>query len=154
MFLTPLRGMKKTSKGSMPQFVPTWSRNGRKLMTHHTWTLSPRASSVYIKPTSRFVGTLSFVLLMILTSSLAPPTQKKVYQALLAHEVTNKLAGLESTCRFTQFINDALHLEHDQYCQRTPQSTSHYSCHLQQSPIHPSTQTTEPPPAARDLTIV
>ena len=52
---------------------------------------------------------------MILTSSLAPPTQKKAYQALLAHEVTNKLAGLESACGFTQFINDALHLEHDQY---------------------------------------
>ena len=29
-----------------------------------------------------------------------------------------------------------------------------YSCHLQQSPIHPSTQTTEPPPAARDPTVV
>ena len=27
-------------------------------------------------------------------------------------------------------------------CQRTPQSTSHYSRHLRQSPIHPSTQTT------------
>ena len=42
-------------------------------------------------------------------------------------------------------------------CQRTPQSDSHYSrysCHLRQSPIHPSTQTTEPPPAARDLTVV
>lgn len=52
---------------------------------------------------------------MILTSSLAPPTQKKAYQTLLAHEVTNKLAGLESTCGFTQLINDALHLEHDQY---------------------------------------
>ena len=42
-------------------------------------------------------------------------------------------------------------------CQRTPQSDSHYSrysCHLQQSPIHPSTQTTEPPPAARDPTVV
>lgn len=52
---------------------------------------------------------------MILTSSLAPPTQKKAYQALLALEVTNKLAGLERTCGFTQLINDALHLEHDQY---------------------------------------
>ena len=43
------------------------------------------------------------------------------------------------------------------YCQRTPQSDSHYShysCHLWQSPIHPSTQTTEPPPAARDPTVV
>ena len=41
-------------------------------------------------------------------------------------------------------------------CQRTPQSDSHYShysCHLRQSPIHPSTQTTEPPPAARDPTV-
>ena len=27
-------------------------------------------------------------------------------------------------------------------CQRTPQSTSHYSRHLRQPPIHPSTQTT------------
>ena len=39
-------------------------------------------------------------------------------------------------------------------CQRTPQSISHYSHHLRQSPIHPSTQMTEPPPAARDPTIV
>ena len=39
-------------------------------------------------------------------------------------------------------------------CQRTPQSTSHYSRHLRQSPIHPSTHTTEPPPAARDPTVV
>ena len=39
-------------------------------------------------------------------------------------------------------------------CQRTPQSTSHYSLLLRQSPIHPSTQTTEPPPAARDPTVV
>ena len=42
-------------------------------------------------------------------------------------------------------------------CQRTPQSDSHYSCHschLRQSLIHPSTQTTEPLPAARDLTVV
>ena len=41
-------------------------------------------------------------------------------------------------------------------CQRTPQSDSHYSCHsrhLLQSPIHPSTQTTKPPPAARDPTV-
>ena len=51
-------------------------------------------------------------------------------------------------------ICDGHHLHH---CQRTPQSDSHYSrysCHLRQSPIHPSTQTTEPLPAARDLTIV
>ena len=45
------------------------------------------------------------------------------------------------------------------WCQRTPQSNSHYSHHsrhsrhLWQSPIHPSTQTTEPPPAARDPTV-
>ena len=42
-------------------------------------------------------------------------------------------------------------------CQRTPQSDSHYSrysCHLQQSLVHPSTQTTAPLPAARDLTVV
>ena len=42
----------------------------------------------------------------------------------------------------------------DRWCQRTPQSTSHYSRLLRQSPIHPSTQTTEPPPAARDSTVV
>ena len=41
-----------------------------------------------------------------------------------------------------------------QHCQRTPQSTSHYSRLLRQSPIHPSTQMTKPPPAARDLTVV
>ena len=39
-------------------------------------------------------------------------------------------------------------------CQRTPQSISHYSRHLRQSPMHPSTQMTEPLPAARDPTIV
>ena len=41
--------------------------------------------------------------------------------------------------------------------QRTPQSISHYSRHsrhLRQSPIHPPTQTTKPPPATRNLTIV
>ena len=43
---------------------------------------------------------------------------------------------------------------HQSYCQRTPQSTSHHSCLLRQSPIHPSTQTTEPLPAARDPTVV
>ena len=37
-------------------------------------------------------------------------------------------------------------------CQRTPQSTSHYSRLPQQSPIHPSTQTTKPPD--RSLTYV
>jgi hypothetical protein len=52
--------------------------------------------------------------LMSLSSS-APPTQKKAYQALLTQEVNNKLAGLESGCGFTQLINNALHLEHDQY---------------------------------------
>ena len=39
-------------------------------------------------------------------------------------------------------------------CQRTPQSTSHYSRLRRQSPIRPSTQTAEPPPATRDLTVV
>ena len=39
------------------------------------------------------------------------------------------------------------------HCQRTPQSTSHYS-HHQQSPIHPSTQTAEPPPTTRNPTVV
>ena len=48
-------------------------------------------------------------------SSSAPPTQRKAYQALLMQEVNNKLASLESICGFTQLINDALHLEHDQY---------------------------------------
>ena len=38
------------------------------------------------------------------------------------------------------------------YCQRTPQSTSHYSRLPQRSPIHPSTQTTKPPD--RSLTYV
>jgi len=47
--------------------------------------------------------------------SSAPPTQKKAYQALLTQEVNNKLAGLGSGCGFTQLVNDALHLEHDQY---------------------------------------
>ena len=37
-------------------------------------------------------------------------------------------------------------------CQRTPQSTSHYS-HHRQSPIRPSTQTAEPPPTTRNPTI-
>ena len=39
-------------------------------------------------------------------------------------------------------------------CQRTPQSTSHYSRHRRQSPIRSSTQTAEPRPATRDLTVV
>ena len=39
-------------------------------------------------------------------------------------------------------------------CQRTPQSTSHYSRHHRQSPIRPSTQTAKPPPATRDPTVV
>ena len=68
------------------------------------------------------------------------------------------------TIRFTQrpyweHIINRLGLEHitprnAPYCQRTPQSISHYSRHLRQSPIHPSTQMTEPPPAARDPTVV
>ena len=41
-----------------------------------------------------------------------------------------------------------------EFCQRTPQSISHYSRHLRQSPIHPSTQTTELLTAARDPTVV
>jgi hypothetical protein len=69
---------------------------------------------------AKFKTSPYFVFLLIagitndLTSS-APPTQKKAYQALLTQEVNNKLAGLDSGCGFTQLINDALHLEHDQY---------------------------------------
>ena len=115
-FLTPSRHVKKISKGSMLRFILTWSRNGRKWTTHHGGTLSPRKSLAYMKPSSKLVSFSSFYYcysLMSLSSS-APPTQKKAYQALLTQEVNNKLAGLESGCGFTQLINNALHLEHDQ----------------------------------------
>ena len=56
-----------------------------------------------------------FSLVKFFDPMLAPPTQKKAYQALLAREVNHKLAGLKSGCGFTQLVNDGLHLEHDQY---------------------------------------
>jgi len=68
-----------------------------------------------MKPSSKLVSVCHFAAHYHPYPSLAPPTQKKAYQALLAQEVNNKLAGLESGCGFTQLLSDALHLEHDQY---------------------------------------
>ena len=51
----------------------------------------------------------------------------------------------QSQTRIVLTIAYQLALKCESYanCQRTPQSTSHYSRHLRQSPIHPSTQTTK-----------
>ena len=45
---------------------------------------------------------------------LAPPTQKMAYEKLLHQETQNELAGLKARCGFTQLINSALKLEHEQ----------------------------------------
>ena len=44
----------------------------------------------------------------------APPTQKKAYEKLLHQETQNELAGLKTGCGFTQLVNTALKLEHEQ----------------------------------------
>ena len=80
------------------------------------------------------------------------------------HDGALILAAIKLTCLFTNELTwltrhlcQCLIMSPYHTCQRTPQSDSHYSHHsrhLQQSPIHPSTQMTKPPPAARDLTAV
>ena len=52
----------------------------------------------------------------------------------------------------TRTLSNPIPVRNVDGCQRTPQSTSHYSRLPQQSPIHPSTQTTKPPD--RSLTYV
>ena len=74
------------------------------------------------------------------------------------HMKQNVFEGLKDIPTLTELCVLALYAQATShpYCQRTPQSDSHYSyhsCHLLQSPIHPSTQTTEPPPAARNPTV-
>jgi hypothetical protein len=95
-----------------PDLVKKWEE------VDNTPRRDPVTKKVISVHEAKFKTSQCLVILLLLINVLilfSPSMQKKVYQALLKQEVNNKLAGLESGCGFTQLINNALHLEHDQY---------------------------------------